>query len=102
MADPRPLRFGRVLPLKQLTKPEDGVEWRPQLMAHAGKKFALGVVGPVRLLLRVPESLLDTGPIGDIVGHAKHGLVRLRPGGRPKHIDQGTVLPRTTINEVCD
>src|ERR1700674_1008500 len=69
-------------------------------MAHAGKELTLGLVRAVGFVLRFAESLLDAGALRDVVRYAKHGLVRLRPGSRPKHIDQRPILPRITIHKV--
>ncbi len=102
VTDAGALGLRRILPLEELAKPENGVERRPQFMAHPGEKFALGVIGAVRLFLRLAESFLDPGAVGHVVRHAEHDLVRLRPRSRPKHVDQRSVLPRVTINEVRD
>ena len=71
-------------------------------MTHARKELALGLIRAIGFVLRFAESFLDARALGDIVGHAKHCLVGLRPGSRPKHVDQRPILARVTVHEVGD
>ncbi len=77
--DARALGLRWVLSFQELPKSENGVERRPQFVAHSGEKFALGVIGAVRLLLGLAEFLLNPGAVGHVVRHTEHDLVRLRP-----------------------
>ena len=74
-------RFSRcsavqVVQLQQLGEPEDGVQRRPQLVAHARQVLALGLVGLLGGELGQAQVLLQLGLLGDVAGHDQEAVGR--------------------------
>jgi len=55
-----------------LGKADDGVQWRPQLVAHVGEERRLGAVGVFRPQLGGHQILLHALALGDVGGDADH------------------------------
>ena len=85
VTDALALHIGWILPVKQLTEPEYGVQRRAQLVTHAREELALGVVGPVCFFLGFAQRFFDPGAlvfrpfaIRDVLDHDQK---MLRPAG---------------------
>ena len=77
--------------LEQLGKPKDGVQRSPQLMAHPGEKLALGLVGPVGLVLRLADLLPRLGATADVVDERAEHVPGPQPNGRDRQFDRELV-----------
>jgi hypothetical protein len=69
-------------------------------MTHARKKLTLSLVRAISLGFGFTESSFDSQSLCDVVRYTENGLVSLRPGRRPQHIDQGTVFANVAVNKV--
>src|SRR5688572_14868522 len=79
--------------LEELPKSENRVQWRPQLMAHSRKEFALCLIGPLRLNFCLLKSLESLFLLRDVLIAAKHTdnfavavVQRDLVGSQPKNI----------------
>src|SRR5438105_13314004 len=50
VTDSNPLHFARILPLQQLPKPEDRIQWRAQFVTDTRQEFIFRFVRPVYFL----------------------------------------------------
>ncbi len=82
--------------LKQLSKPEDGVERRAQLVAHGRQELALRSIGRISGDPRLPELLLTAHVVGQVPDRLDHAAFGRAPVGdaeapavaRP-HVERG-------------
>src|SRR6185295_414009 len=65
----------------QIRKPDNRVEWRPQLMAYRRQESRLGPRGHLRLFLRRPQLNFVVLPFGDVDadGNPATGRERIDP-----------------------
>jgi hypothetical protein len=74
------LLVGQVVQLQQLGEAEDGLEGRPQLVAHPRQVLALGLVGLLGGELGQAQLLLEGRLLGDVAGDHEQavGAARIR------------------------
>ena len=96
------LGIGWILPLDQLSKTENRIEWGAELMTHAREELTFCPVRAISFLLRFAKGFFDSGALGHIMRDAKKDLVGVRPGSGPKNVDECAIFADITINKVRD